>query len=105
MKLKSGMVFEPLPDLFALVDSEVVSDHVDGPDARGYFTVEALKELDEFRLAFALAAEAIHVTVARVKGGKELERSGAFVFVPAQVRPPAARTTSRYGDVYLRAIS
>ena len=77
----------------------------DGPDARGYFTVEALKELDEFRLAFALAAEAIHVTVARVKGGKELERSGAFVFVPAQVRPPAARTTSRYGDVYLRAIS
>ncbi len=89
MKLKPRMVFEPLFDLFAPVDYEVVSDHMDGLDVRGYFTVEVFKELDEFRLTFALAASAVHFSAARVEGGEELERSGALVFMFAQVGPVA----------------
>lgn len=64
-----------------MVDADVVAHHMDERDARRNLAVEVFQKRNEFFLTLAAVTLPIDLTATRVEGGKQVQRTIAFVFM------------------------
>ena len=72
MELKAGGLLEPGADLFAMVDTHIVTDDVDEGDGGGSLKLDMFEKGYEFFLSLTTEALATDFSCPCVEGSKEI---------------------------------
>lgn len=81
MESEARMSLQPFLDLFAVMNADVVAHHVDQRDASRNLAVEVFQKRNELFLALATVTLSVDLAATRVEGGKQVQRTVAFVFM------------------------
>lgn len=81
MKNEPWVPAQPFGDLFALVNTQVVTNNMNRGDVIWDQAVEVIQEADEFDLPFASETSPVDLTCPGIESGKEIECAFTEVFV------------------------
>jgi len=91
MEDKTRMALQPVPDFFAMMRRDIVTDYVDRGDGRRYLCLKGAEEGDTLAVAFPAMALSIDVSSAGIKGGEQVQCSIPSILMLDAVGKPRLR--------------
>lgn len=85
MELKPGVLLEPFPHLFPMVDTHIVTDDVNDGNGGGRLPIDPVEKADEFLLSLAAEVQTDDFAGSGIEGRKEVQGPISFVLMLDQI--------------------